>query len=159
MLFTFPSRYWFTIGLLRVFSLAGWARRIHTGFHVSRATQDTATVQQTSRKGLSPAMAILSSMFRSPVFTDDAVLQPRPCRNTDGLGYSPFARHYWGNHSYFLFLQVLRCFSSLRLPHDLHDGIPSEYRVVPFGDPRVTGYLLLTAAFRSLSRPSSPVRA
>ena len=42
MLFTFPSRYWFAIGLLRVFSLGGWARRIHTGFLVSRATQDTA---------------------------------------------------------------------------------------------------------------------
>ena len=42
------------------------------------------------------------------------VLQPHPCRNMDGLGYSPFARHYWGNHYYFLFLQVLRCFSSLR---------------------------------------------
>ena len=32
-----------------------------------------------------------------------------------GLGSFPFARHYLGNHSYFLFLQVLRCFSSLRL--------------------------------------------
>ena len=30
-----------------------------------------------------------------------------------GLGSSPVARHYWGNHCYFLFLQVLRCFSSL----------------------------------------------
>ena len=44
------------------------------------------------------------------------VLQPQVCRNITGLGYSPFARHYWGNHCYFLFLQVLRCFSSLRLP-------------------------------------------
>ena len=45
MLFTFPSRYWFTIGLTGVFSLAGWARQIHTGLHVSRATQDdTGTV-------------------------------------------------------------------------------------------------------------------
>ena len=44
------------------------------------------------------------------------VLQPLRCRNTAGLGSSPFARHYWGNHSYFLFLQVLRCFSSLRWP-------------------------------------------
>ena len=32
-------------------------------------------------------------------------------------------------------------------------------RVSPFGHPRVTGYLPLTAAFRSLSRPSSPPRA
>ena len=42
------------------------------------------------------------------------VLQPHSCRNMNGLGCSPFARHYWGNHCYFLFLQVLRCFSSLR---------------------------------------------
>ena len=42
------------------------------------------------------------------------VLQPHTCRNMGGLGSSPFARHYWGNHCYFLFLQVLRCFSSLR---------------------------------------------
>ena len=32
-------------------------------------------------------------------------------------------------------------------------------RVSPFGHPRVTGHLPLTAAFRSLSRPSSPPRA
>ena len=32
-------------------------------------------------------------------------------------------------------------------------------RVSPFGYPRVNGYLPLTAAFRSLSRPSSPPRA
>ena len=31
-----------------------------------------------------------------------------------GLGCSPFARHYWGNHCCFLFLGVLRCFSSPR---------------------------------------------
>ena len=42
MLFTFPSRYWFTIGLSGVFSLAGWAPLFQTGFHVSRPTQDTA---------------------------------------------------------------------------------------------------------------------
>jgi hypothetical protein len=29
-----------------------------------------------------------------------------------GLGYSQFARHYFGNHYCFLFLPVLRCFSS-----------------------------------------------
>ena len=45
-----------------------------------------------------------------------AVLQPLRCRNTEGLGSSPFARHYWGNHVCFLFLRVLRCFSSPRWP-------------------------------------------
>ena len=90
---------------------------------------------------------------------DVVVLQPPACLDRRGLGSSPFARHYWGNHCCFLFLQVLRCFSSLRWPPDLRDAIPSGWRVVPFGDPRVKGYLRLTAAFRSLSRPSSPPRA
>ena len=90
---------------------------------------------------------------------NSAVLQPHTCRNTYGLGSSPFARHYWGNHCYFLFLQVLRCFSSLPEPPSWMDGIPSEYRVVPFGDSRIKGYLHLPVTFRSLSRPSSPPRA
>ena len=41
MLFTFPSQYWFAIGLPSIFSLAGWSPRIQTGFLVSRLTQDT----------------------------------------------------------------------------------------------------------------------
>ena len=46
------------------------------------------------------------------------------------MGSSPFARRYWGNRYYFLFLQVLRCFSSLRSPHPQDgagiapDGLP-----------------------------------
>jgi hypothetical protein len=41
VLFTFPSRYWFTIGRRRVFSLGGWSPRIPTGFLVPRGTWDT----------------------------------------------------------------------------------------------------------------------
>ena len=40
MLFTFPSRYCFTIGRQGVFSLGRWSCRIHTGFHVPRTTRD-----------------------------------------------------------------------------------------------------------------------
>ena len=36
------------------------------------------------------------------------------------------------------------------------DSRPSGGWVVPFGNPRVKGHLHLTAAYRSLSRPSSP---
>ena len=61
---------------------------------------------------------------------------------------------------YFLFLQVLRCFSSLRSPYQ-KDGndCPSDSRVVPFGNHWIKGYLHLPNAYRSLSRPSSPPRA
>lgn len=71
-----------------------------------------------------------------------------------GLGSSPFARRYLGNHSYFLFLQVLRCFSSLRLP--LFRVIRVyPYRVPPFGNLRFLAYLPLPEAYRCSSRPSS----
>ncbi len=41
-------------------------------------------------------------------------------------------------------------------PHKHGDNYPSGNWVVPFGNPRIKGYLLLPAAYRSLSRPSSP---
>ena len=47
MLFTFPSRYWFTIGHQGVFRLRRWSSRIHTEFHGLRATWDT--VRESSR--------------------------------------------------------------------------------------------------------------
>ena len=46
VLFTFPSRYWFTIGHRLVFSLGRWSSRIPTGFHVSRGTRGTPRVLQ-----------------------------------------------------------------------------------------------------------------
>ena len=45
VLFTFPLRYWFTIGLPVVFRLGGWCRRIQTGFLQPRPTQGIAKVQ------------------------------------------------------------------------------------------------------------------
>ena len=42
---------------------------------------------------------------------------PKAHYYASGLGSSPVARHYWGNHVCFLFLEVLRCFSSLGWRH------------------------------------------
>src|SRR5918995_7077459 len=39
VLFTFPSRYLFTIGHTRVFRLGGWSPHVQTGLHVSRPTR------------------------------------------------------------------------------------------------------------------------
>jgi hypothetical protein len=44
VLFTFPSRYWFTIGLSGVCSLSGWCRWIQRGFLRSPPTQESSTV-------------------------------------------------------------------------------------------------------------------
>ena len=63
----------------------------------------------------------------------------------------------------FLFLRLLRCFSSPgSLPYVMDwrmDDRGFLCRVSPFGNLRVSGYLLLTAAYRSLSRPSSALSA
>ena len=75
----------------------------------------------------------------------------------DGLGSFPFARHYLGNHCYFLFLCLLRCFSSAGL-RTMCDW-SSTSQVSPFGNRRIKSYLLIPSAYRSLSRPSSPPRA
>src|SRR5699024_7082522 len=59
-----------------------------------------------------------------PVMLNQTMHAPQhPHSNTstldtdEGLGSSGFARHYYRNHSYFLFLRVLRCFTSPRSPH------------------------------------------
>ena len=82
-----------------------------------------------------------------------------PARTRAGLGSSGFARRYSRNRCFFLFLRLLRCFSSGGSPRTPMDSVYADWaspsRVAPFGDLRINGYLLLPEAYRSLSRPSS----
>ena len=86
-----------------------------------------------------------------------------PSCTHNGLGSSAFARRYLRNRCFFLFLRLLRCFSSagsLRIPmYSVYGDCGLLSRVSPFRYLRVIGYLLLTAAFRSLSRLSSALSA
>ena len=115
VLCTFPSQYLFTIGHLRVFSLSGWCRSIPTGRLRPRGTQDTAHLPILAYRTITCYGVAFQRSSTSNVSLN-AVLQPRPYLDKIGLGYSPFARHYLGNHYCFLFLRVLRCFSSPGLP-------------------------------------------
>ena len=81
-----------------------------------------------------------------------------PSCTHNGLGSFPFARRYLGNRCFFLFLLLLRCFSSEGWP-PLPDAGSSTRRVVPFRNRRIKGYLLLPGAYRSLSRLSSALSA
>ena len=77
VLFTFPSRYWSTIGHRRVFSLGGWSPRVPTGFHVSGSTRERASRARGFRvRGSHP----LRRAFPGPSAT--AVL----CNRAEGLG-------------------------------------------------------------------------
>ena len=87
------------------------------------------------------------------------LLLPRHCRNNDGLGSSPFDRHYSGNRCFFLFLGVLRCFSSPRSP-----SLAGVHGLQPWGLPHsdisgsipVCGSPELFAAYHVLLRLQKP---
>ena len=113
-------------------------------------------------KGLSPAMVRLSSLFYFNAQSPLVILLPRRCRNNGGLGSSAFARHYLRNHFCFLFLQVLRCFSSLRSPplkDTLAGGLPHseipESRVICTSSGLIAAYHVL----RRLREPRHPPSA
>ena len=102
-----------------------------------------------------------SQAVRLPLGTLMAVHTPG-CTHP-GLGCSAFARRYLRNRVFFLFLRVLRCFSSPGSPPCVMDwrmntqGVPAW--VSPFRDPWIKGYLRLPMAYRSLSRLSSALSA
>ena len=128
---------------------------------MSRGTLDPALPAFPSLTGLSPSPAGLPRAILLGRQVINAVRTPG-CTHP-GLGSSGFARRYSRNHSYFLFLRLLRCFSSPgSLPHTMDSctgdgGLPR--RVSPFRDPRIRAHLQLPAAFRSLSRLSSALSA
>ncbi len=106
--------------------------------------------------GLSRPLRLASNLFTESPSTPKAFAL--------GLGSSPFARRYLGNRLFFLFLWVLRCFSSpgsLLYAYFLQHRVTGYYsrRVPPFGYLRISACLRLPEAFRSLPRPSSPLSA
>ncbi len=98
VLFTFPSRYLFAIGLSVVFSLTRWCWQLQTEFLRFRLTRLSIFFQ--SCTGLSPSSATIPIVFHFSLYIFRAV--PRSLATTCGITYC------------YLFLQVLRCFSSLR---------------------------------------------
>ena len=63
VLFTFPSRYYSSIGHQVVFRLGWWSTRIPTGFHVSGGTLDTDCLLPLSLTGFSPSSIGLPMPF------------------------------------------------------------------------------------------------
>jgi hypothetical protein len=83
---------------------------------------------------------------------------PHGARSTS-LGSFLFARHYSGNHYYFLFHRVLRCFSSPGWLPAFGGILYLQYSGLSHSE--IYGYnarVQLSAAYRSLPRPSSPLR-
>ena len=135
------------------------SRRIPRAPRYSGAGSDSAHV---SRTGLSPSSARLSSRvplrsrssFTAGPTTPGAAL-PRP-----GFGLLRVRSPLLAQSLLFSLPPGTEMFQfpgfAWRLAAPWADR---SARVSPFGHPRVAGHLPLAAAFRSLSRPSSPPRA
>ena len=125
---------------------------------MSRSTLDPAGLSPFSCTGLSPSLADFPNVILLTSSVPCAVRNPF-IPKYKGLASAHFARRYFGYRSFFLFLPLLRCFSSGRSPYNTMDSCYSDKgspcRVSPFGYPWIEGYLHLPMAFRSLSRPSS----
>ena len=160
VLFTFPSQYCALSVTESYLALGGgppvfpqgstclavlWILLASVGFHV---------------RGFHPLWQAFPKPFCYP---SSCFLQSEPHGQVHGLGSSGFARRYFRNRCFFLFLALLRCFSSggslcMTMDSSCSDG-GSLRRVAPFRDPRINRYLLLPVAFRSLSRLSSALSA
>ena len=161
VLFTFPSQYYALSVTKEYLALRGGPRLFPQGSTCLVVLWILLPVIRFHVRGFHPLWLAFPKPFCYPLTMTFAVRTP-DCTQS-GLGSFPFARRYLGNHCCFLFLRLLRCFSS---PGSLYMAMYSPYsdwssssRVSPFRNRRVNGYLLLTVAYRSLSRLSSALSA
>ena len=149
----------YAIGHLVVFSLRRWSSHIHTGFLVSCATLDTRQLKSISSTRLLLCFVQLSRSVRLYHLLSYRGPNPHPITRV-GLGSCSFARHYSHNRCFTFFSSAYLVVSVQRVPLItlcIRVMILRHYsQCIPtFGNRRITDYLHLPVAYRSLSRPSS----
>ena len=163
VLFTFPSRYWFTIGRRLVLSLGGWAPQIQTGFHVSRPTWDTRRLPADFRtRGCHPLRRLFPKACanRLVIMTGSR----NPTEHAPWFGLVRVRSPLLAESHLISFPPGTEMFHFPGLATKLYfirTSSTGHYPrwVFPFGYLRIKAYLPLPEAFRSLSRPSSPADA
>jgi hypothetical protein len=97
VLFTFPSRYSFTIGHTRVFSLGGWSPQLHARLLGSGVTQELHYRQYLVFSYRAVTVSGAAFQRTSPNVSICVCGSYNPDTLTDlGLGSTRFARHYYG---------------------------------------------------------------
>ena len=126
-----------------------------------RITWDTSRRLQTLLTRLSRSLAAFSKALSSSSTCHIKVPQPRK-NKFSRFRLFRFRSPLLTESFRFLFLGLLRCFTSPRFASPDYEFIRSILRsypewVVPFGDPRIKACLRLPVAYRNLLRPSSPL--
>ena len=110
VLFTFPSQYYALSVTKEYLALRGGPRLFPQGSTCLVVLWILLPVIRFRLRGFHPLWLAFPKPFRYPLTMTSAVRTPE-CTHP-GLGSFPFARRYLGNHCCFLFLRLLRCFSS-----------------------------------------------
>ena len=140
-----------------------WSAWIHTRFHVSGATQDTTRSVRVFDYGTITRYGHTFQSVRLTVAFHIVVLQPRRDKSLR-FGLFRFRSPLLTESILFLFLRILRCFTSPRIALSglcIHPEVtPNDRcRVSPFGNLRIKACVPLPEAYRCLLRPSSPDEA
>ena len=114
---------------------------------ISRVPPYSRILRLSTGTGLSPSIAELSISF--PFLPKDHWPGPRSLAATYGVSVDVLSSGYLDVSVHQVRLLTL-CIQ-IRIPH--------MWWVSPFGNPRIKGYSPLPAAYRSVSRPSSPLSA
>ena len=167
MLFTFPSRYWFTIGQRRVFSLTGWSPWIQAGFHVPRLTQVSASSLDRFRLRACHALWIHfpedSTIYQigNSTVADPTTPETPKCY---GFGLFRFRSPLLSESRFLSFppgTEMVHFPGFARTRLCIQRAVPEVYSG-GFPHSEIFGYnacVRLPEAYRSLPRPSSPVSA
>ena len=158
MLFTFPSRYWFTIGHRVVFSLGRWASLIPTGFPVTRSNWGQNPGRLASfvyraitfygrpfqnRSTRNKLCNFPAGAHARPVLPHDTAQTTRVRFNVRTVWAVPVSLAATQGIAFcFLFLGVLRCFTSPGIAstaYFIQPQMTGHYpcRVSPFGHLRI----------------------
>src|SRR6185437_6590946 len=160
VLFTFPSRYWFTIGHQGVFRLRGWSPRIHTEFLGLRATWEHARESCEFRvRGYHPlwqrfpAPSATHTICNSPPGRQSRLSGPStpatqrlPAITRDWFGLFPFRSPLLGESRLLSLPAGTEMFHFPALPPPalcVQAGVTGNYarQVSLFGNPRITAWL------------------
>ena len=119
VLFTFPSQYYALSVTKEYLALRSGLRFFQQGFSCLVVLWIPPCNLSFRLRGFHPLWLAFPKQFFYNSLINSAVRTPQ-CSHY-GLGSFHFARRYFGNRCFFLFLRLLRCFSSpgsLRIPMD-----------------------------------------
>ena len=137
-----------------------WSAQIHAKLHLDRVTQEIPRRPSVFGYG---SFTLCGAIFHSLHLTSGLPhWAPTTPKASSGFGLFRFRSPLLTESILFLFLRLLRCFTSpgfatLTLWIQVSTRLYYQPQVTPFGNRRVKVYLPLSVAYRSLSRPSSPI--